>query len=99
MQEASRRRLLELFKARAVSFGRFTLASGKESTYYITAKGPFSLRMSHALLWRGPLGPHRNLDFQAIGKLKFAHMLTDNPQFVGQPRKARHWRLPARKAP
>ena len=37
----SRARLLELFKARAVSFGRFTLASGKESTYYINSKKAF----------------------------------------------------------
>src|SRR4051812_12152009 len=33
-----RTRLLQLFKDRAVSFGRFTLASGKESTYYINSK-------------------------------------------------------------
>src|SRR5258708_35248110 len=33
-----RARLLQLFKDRAVSFGRFTLASGKESTYYINSK-------------------------------------------------------------
>src|SRR5215831_12575597 len=34
----ARARLLNLFKERAVSFGRFTLASGKESTYYINSK-------------------------------------------------------------
>ena len=33
-----RRRLLELFKARAVAFGDFTLASGKKSSYYINSK-------------------------------------------------------------
>ncbi len=33
-----RRRLLQAFKERAVSFGKFTLASGKESTYYINSK-------------------------------------------------------------
>jgi orotate phosphoribosyltransferase len=38
MNEQSRARLLELYKNRAVSFGRFTLASGKESTYYINSK-------------------------------------------------------------
>ena len=38
MAEVSRGRLLELFKSRAFSFGRFTLASGKESTYYINSK-------------------------------------------------------------
>lgn len=38
MLDSSRARLLELYKARAVSFGRFTLASGKESTFYINSK-------------------------------------------------------------
>jgi orotate phosphoribosyltransferase len=33
-----RSRLLTVFKERAVSFGKFTLASGKESTYYINSK-------------------------------------------------------------
>ncbi len=34
----SRARLLEIFKSRAVSFGQFTLASGKQSPYYINSK-------------------------------------------------------------
>jgi orotate phosphoribosyltransferase len=38
MSSPARQRLLELFKARAVSLGRFTLVSGKESTYYIKSK-------------------------------------------------------------
>ena len=38
MAAESRSRLLELFKSRAVSFGQFTLASGKTSTYYINSK-------------------------------------------------------------
>src|SRR6516162_9614491 len=38
MSERSRQRLLELFRSRAVSFGQFTLASGKTSTYYINSK-------------------------------------------------------------
>lgn len=33
-----RARLLTVFKERAFSFGRFTLASGKESNYYINSK-------------------------------------------------------------
>jgi orotate phosphoribosyltransferase len=33
-----RSRLLAVFKERAISFGKFTLASGKESTYYINSK-------------------------------------------------------------
>jgi orotate phosphoribosyltransferase len=38
MSTAVRTRLLQLYRERAVSFGRFTLASGKESTYYINSK-------------------------------------------------------------
>ncbi len=38
MNASPRSRLLQAFKDRAVSFGRFTLASGKESTYYINSK-------------------------------------------------------------
>ena len=34
----ARSRLLEAFKARAFSFGKFTLASGKESGYYVNSK-------------------------------------------------------------
>lgn len=34
----SRPRLLDIFKQRAFSFGRFTLASGKESTFYVNSK-------------------------------------------------------------
>ena len=35
---SSRQRLLDVFKARAFSFGKFTLASGKESPYYDNSK-------------------------------------------------------------
>ncbi len=38
MTQPARSRLLQAFKDRAVSFGRFTLASGKESSYYINSK-------------------------------------------------------------
>ena len=37
-QSDTRQRLLQAFKDRAVAFGKFTLASGKESTYYINSK-------------------------------------------------------------
>ena len=36
--QSHRDRLLQVFKERAVSFGNFTLASGKQSTYYINSK-------------------------------------------------------------
>jgi orotate phosphoribosyltransferase len=35
---APRQRLLAVFKERAFSFGKFTLASGKESNYYVNSK-------------------------------------------------------------
>src|SRR6058998_3175825 len=38
MSHQARTRLLQLFKERAFSFGDFTLASGKKSTYYINSK-------------------------------------------------------------
>ena len=38
MADNVRGRLLEVFKQRAFSFGKFTLASGKESTYYVNSK-------------------------------------------------------------
>ena len=38
MSTQARGRLLELFKERAFSFGNFTLASGKQSSYYINSK-------------------------------------------------------------
>jgi orotate phosphoribosyltransferase len=34
----ARTRLAALFRERAISYGKFTLASGKESTYYINSK-------------------------------------------------------------
>lgn len=34
----ARKKLLETFKARAFSFGDFTLASGKKSSYYVNSK-------------------------------------------------------------
>src|SRR5260370_6244555 len=70
MSEQARNRLLELFKNRAVSFGRFTVASGKESSYYINSKKV--LFYSEAI---GPLADvlwdlTRDLDIQAAGGLE-----------------------------
>ena len=67
MTEASRRRLLELFKARAVSFGRFTLASGKESTYYINSKKVLFHSEALALLGEALCDLTHDLDLQALG--------------------------------
>lgn len=70
MASESRQRLLELFKSRAVSFGRFRLASGKESSYYINSKKV----LFHAeaiwclgdVLWEIT----KDLNIQAIGGLE-----------------------------
>jgi orotate phosphoribosyltransferase len=70
MSEASRSRLLELFKGRAVSFGQFTLASGKQSTYYINSKKAlFNAEVVWLLgdiLW----DLTRDLNLQALGGLE-----------------------------
>lgn len=66
----SRRRLLELFKARAMQFGRFTLASGKESTYYINSKKALFFAETAALLGEALWEETNDLDIQAIGGLE-----------------------------
>src|SRR5437588_1474223 len=70
MPQSSRERLLELFKARAVSFGRFTLASGKESSYYINSKK--ALFNSEAVWLLGDVlwELTRDLNIQALGGLE-----------------------------
>ena len=70
MAEASRGRLLELFKSRAFSSGRFTLASGKESTYYINSKK--ALFNSEAVWLLGDIlwDLTSDLNIQAIGGLE-----------------------------
>jgi orotate phosphoribosyltransferase len=66
----ARARLLELFKARAVSFGKFKLASGRESSYYINSKKALfhseALWLLGELLWQAT----KDLDIQAIGGLE-----------------------------
>ncbi len=70
MPEQTHARLLELYRSRAVSFGRFTLASGKESTYYINSKKV--LFNSEAVWVLGDVLWHltHDLDIQAIGGLE-----------------------------
>jgi orotate phosphoribosyltransferase len=70
MSEQSRARLLEIFKARAFTFGRFTLASGKESTYYINSKK--ALFNSEAVWLLGDVlwDLTHDLNIQAIGGLE-----------------------------
>jgi orotate phosphoribosyltransferase len=70
MAEQARTRLLELFKTRAVCFGRFTLASGKESTYYINSKKVLfngeAVWLVGEILW----DLTKDLNIQAIGGLE-----------------------------
>jgi orotate phosphoribosyltransferase len=70
MSDASRQRLLDLIKARAVSFGRFTLASGKQSTYYIHSKKILFHSESVALLGEALWEQTSDLDIQAVGGLE-----------------------------
>jgi orotate phosphoribosyltransferase len=70
MSEQSRLRLLELFKARAMSFGHFKLASGKESTYYINSKKALFNAECIWLLGDVLWDLTRDLDIQAIGGLE-----------------------------
>src|SRR5712691_5588679 len=70
MPQPSRQRLLELFKARAVSFGRFTLASGKESTYYINSKKAIFNSEAVWLLGDVLWDLTKDLNIQAIGGLE-----------------------------
>ncbi len=70
MTDAARQRLLELFKSRAFSFGRFKLASGKESTYYINSKKAFFHSEVVALLGEALWDLTRDLNIQAIGGLE-----------------------------
>src|SRR5580704_14793055 len=70
MSHQARSRLLELFKKRAFAFGDFTLASGKESSYYINSKKAIfhseAVALLGELLWEAT----RNLNIQAMGGLE-----------------------------
>ncbi|HZT81878.1 MAG TPA: orotate phosphoribosyltransferase [Gemmataceae bacterium] len=70
MTPSARARLLELFKDRAVSFGRFTLASGKESSYYINSKKAFFNSEVIWLLADAIWEMTKDLNVQAIGGLE-----------------------------
>lgn len=70
MANDSRARLLELFKSRAVSFGRFTLASGRESTYYINSKKAIFNSEALWLLGDQIWEATRDLNVQATGGLE-----------------------------
>jgi orotate phosphoribosyltransferase len=70
MENNARSRLLALFRERAVSFGRFTLASGKESTFYINSKKAIFNSEAAWLLGEVLWQLTKDLDVQAIGGLE-----------------------------
>jgi orotate phosphoribosyltransferase len=70
MATNTRARLLELYKARAVSFGRFTLASGKESTFYIDSKKAIFNSEILSLLADELWERTKDLNIQAMGGLE-----------------------------
>jgi orotate phosphoribosyltransferase len=70
MSDASRQRLLHLFLTRAFSFGRFKLASGKESTYYVNSKKALFFSETVALLGEALWDLTHDLDVQAMGGME-----------------------------
>ncbi len=70
MPDDFRRRLLDLFRSRALLFGKFILASGKESTYYINSKRAFFHSECAALLGQAFFETIRDLDVRAVGGLE-----------------------------
>jgi orotate phosphoribosyltransferase len=70
MASRSRQRLLDLFRQRAVQLGRFTLTSGKESTYYINSKKALFNGEVVALLGEILWDVTRDWNIQAIGGLE-----------------------------
>jgi orotate phosphoribosyltransferase len=68
--ERTRSRLKELFLARAVSIGTFTLASGKTSNYYVNSKKALFGSEAIALLGDLLYDATCDLEIQAIGGLE-----------------------------
>jgi orotate phosphoribosyltransferase len=68
--DQARTRLKELYLARAVSFGTFTLASGKTSSYYINSKKVIFHSEAVALLGELLYQATADLPIQAIGGLE-----------------------------
>ena len=64
---SDRQQLIELFLARALKFGDFTLASGKKSTYYLDGKQISLHSTGLRLVSQGLLGLLSDVEFSAIG--------------------------------
>jgi orotate phosphoribosyltransferase len=70
MSANSRTRLLELFRSRALLFGKFVLASGKESSYYINSKRALFHSECATLLGEAVHEATKDLDIRAVGGLE-----------------------------
>jgi orotate phosphoribosyltransferase len=70
MTPTVRERLLSLLLSRAVSFGSFTLASGKQSSYYINSKKVLFHSEAAFLLGQALWEQLSDLDLQAVGGLE-----------------------------
>jgi orotate phosphoribosyltransferase len=66
----TRDRLRDLFRARALQFGDFTLASGKKSSYYVNSKKVLFHAEAITLLGELIYEATRDLEFEAIGGLE-----------------------------
>jgi orotate phosphoribosyltransferase len=67
MTDPARARLLDLYRTRAFSFGRFTLASGKQSSYYVNSKKVLFNGEALTLIADQLYSLIRDLDIQAVG--------------------------------
>ena len=67
---AARDRVRELFLARAVAFGEFTLASGKTSNYYINSKKVLFHAEAITLIGELLADATADLEFEAVGGLE-----------------------------
>jgi orotate phosphoribosyltransferase len=63
-------RLRDLFRERALQFGQFTLASGKQSSYYVNSKKVLFHAEAITRLGERLAEAVADLDFQAIGGLE-----------------------------
>ncbi|MBY0458767.1 MAG: orotate phosphoribosyltransferase [Gemmataceae bacterium] len=67
---SARDRLQQLFRARALQFGDFTLASGRKSSYYVNSKKVLFHAEAITLLGELLFEATKDLDFQALGGLE-----------------------------
>lgn len=70
MTDPIRSRMLELFKARAVKFGDFVLASGQRSSFYINSKQVLFYSEAVALLGELLFRGSEDLTIEAVGGLE-----------------------------